>query len=79
MALKFGSPAWRKKYMKKGKRKNAAKRKTSGSSRNHKTKAAYKKKKRASAVRSNPPRTWTKVKALRVIRKNGIDIVEFKK
>lgn len=75
--LKFGSPAWRKKYMKanKPKRKAAQRKKTAS----HKRGTAAKKKRMASMLRSNPPSTWTNVKAFRVVRKNGRSVLEVKK
>ena len=87
MALKFGSPAWRKKFMKKGKRKNApkkrAKRKTAkrraGANTYTKRGAAAKRKRLKEMIRSNPPRKWTKVKSVRVVRKGGLDILEIRK
>jgi len=85
MALKVGSPAWRKKYMKKGKRKNAprkAKRKTAkrrGANTYTKAGAAAKRKRLKEMIRSNPPRKWTKVKSVRVVRKGGRDILEIRK
>lgn len=82
MALKFGSPAWRKKYMGKAKRKNAAKRKTKRrNAPNTYTRkgAAAKRKRLKQMIRSNPPRSWTKVKAVRVIRRGGKDILEIKR
>jgi hypothetical protein len=109
MALKFGSKAWRAKYMKKGKRKNAAikegskawwerdrkrylkelkkreqqerramaKRKNAAKRKPAKRKTAARRKR--STVRKNPPRTWTRVKAVRVVRKNGRDVLEIRK
>jgi len=86
MALKFGSKAWRAKYMKKGKRKNAprkAKRKTTkrkrGANTYTKAGAAAKRKRLKEMIRSNPPRKWTKVKSVRVVRKGGRDILEIRK
>ena len=85
MALKFGSPAWRKKYLKKGKRKNAprkAKRKTAkrrGANTYTKAGATAKRKRLKEMIRSNPPRKWTKVKSVRVVRKGGRDILEIRK
>jgi len=137
--LKFGSPAWRAKYMKKGERANAAgkryyiqslhgswgdfstkkaalaaakaqreadrdagnapghvrvvaykpkqnapKRKKNGPKRKRKSTARTNTKKRAtkrrtSPVRNNPPRKWTKVKSVRVIRKGGRDVLQIRK
>lgn len=85
--LKFGSPAWRAKYLKNGpkrKRKNTAKRKTP----KRKPRRPFvtgreirrgENRGKALPVRSNPPRTWTKVKAVRVVRRGGKDILEIKK
>jgi hypothetical protein len=77
--LKFGSPAWRKKYMKKGRRKTAKKKNSS-----HRRGTVAKRKRmremiRESKPRKNPPSSWTKVKAFRVVRKNGRKILEVKK
>ena len=71
--LKFGSPAWRKKYLK-----NGPKRKRKSTARRTNKKRASTKR-RTPAVRSNPPRKWTKVKAVRVIRRGGKDILEIKR
>ncbi len=79
MALKFGSKAWRAKYMKKNRSK---KRKTTKRNRpNTYTKkgAAAKRKRLKQMIRKNPPRKWTKVKAVRVIRRAGKDILEIRK
>jgi hypothetical protein len=74
--LKFGSPAWRKKYMKKTrpKRKNSS----------HRRGTAAKKKRmremiRESKPRKNPPKGWIKAKAVRVVRRNGRSILEIKR
>jgi hypothetical protein len=75
MALKFGSKAWRAKYLKKGKRKNAAKRKPA----KRKTAKRGTTRRKNSPVRKNPPRSWTRVKAVRVVRKNGRDVLEIRK
>lgn len=93
--LKFGSPAWRKKYAAKAKRnraKNAKKRprkptyrgKKKSPKRNKpntytKKGAAAKRKRLKEMIRSNPPRNWTKVKAVRVVRKGGRDVLEIRK
>jgi hypothetical protein len=81
MALKFGSPAWRKKYMGKPKKRNAAKKKKRSTS--HSRATAHKKARMREmvreATRKNPPRTWMKVKAVRVIRKGGKYILEVRK
>ena len=36
-------------------------------------------KRRTSPVRNNPPRKWTKVKSVRVIRKGGKDVLQIRK
>jgi len=86
--LKFGSPAWRKKYAAKAKRnraaaarKNKPKRKAAQRKKtaSHRRGTAAKKKRMREMIRSNPPRSWTKVKAVRVIRKGGRDVLEIKK
>jgi len=96
MALKFGSPAWRKKYVTNGKKKKKTKRKvvykdaaykvyrTVKRKKNRpntytKKGAAAKRKRLKEMIRSNPPRNWTKVKAVRVIRKGGRDVLQIKK
>lgn len=84
MALKFGSKAWRAKYLKNAGKKRKTKRKTAAKRNSPKRKPAKRKTakrttKRKSPVRSNPPRNWTKVKAVRVIRKGGRDVLEIKK
>jgi len=75
--LKFGSPAWRKKYM----RKNRPKRKTAQRKRtaSHRRGTAAKRKRMAEMIRGNPPSSWTKVKAFRVVKKNGRKVLEVKK
>ena len=74
---KFGSAAWRKLYGPGGtKRKNKAKRKTTARRKPAKRKTA---KRKNTAVRNNPPRKWTKVKSVRVIRKGGRDVLEIRK
>jgi hypothetical protein len=45
----------------------------------HKRATSAKKKRMGEMIRSNPPRSWTKVKAVRVIRKGGRDVLEIKK
>jgi hypothetical protein len=80
--LKFGSPAWRKKYAAKAaaaRRKNAAKPKKKRKSTSHSRGTAYKKKRMKEMIRENPPRKWMKVKQVRVIRKGGRDVLEIKK
>ncbi len=92
MALKFGSPAWRKKYADKAKRYRAKSAKRKNAPRKRKTAKrrvgantftkrgfAAKKKRMKEMLRSNPPRKWTKVKSVRVIRKGGRDILEIRK
>ena len=81
MALKFGSKAWRAKYMKKGRRRKTAKKKTKGNRPNTYTRkgAAAKRKRLKQMIRQNPPRKWTKVKSVRVIRRGGKDILEIRK
>jgi len=71
--LKFGSPAWRAKYMKKNKSKRKATRQNKSQRTTRTTKKTVKK------TRSNPPRTWTKVSQMRVVKKNGREVVEWKK
>jgi hypothetical protein len=74
--LKFGSPAWRKKYMRKNKpKRKAAQRKRTASHR----RGTAAKKKRMREMIGNPPKGWTKVKAFRVVRKNGRAILEVRK
>lgn len=88
--LKFGSPAWRKKYMKKNKggaKRKTAKRKTAKRKTARKNKPNTYTKKGAKAkktrlkemIKSNPPSGWTKVKAFRVVRKNGRKVLEVKR
>lgn len=87
MALKFGSPAWRKKYAAKAKRNRAAsakrkpakKKAAKKRSTSHSRGTAHKKKRMKEMLRSNPPRKWTKVKSVRVVRKGGRDILEIRK
>jgi hypothetical protein len=129
MALKFGSKAWRAKYLKNsGKKQKTAKSKTRSNSGRfqaryrgsvigwydtaaqaraaiarakreekreeedfrrmydpnyrapkRKRKNASRTTKRKSPVRPNPPRSWTKVKAVRVVRKGGRDVLEIRK
>lgn len=75
--LKFGSPAWRKKYMKKNrpKRKAGAKKRSTAHSRGTRAK----KTRMREMIRGNPPASWTKVKAFRVVSKNGRKVLEVKK
>jgi len=77
--LKFGSPAWRKKYMK-PKHKIATKKRNSPHSRG----TRYKKKRMAEMLREvkpkkNPPKGWIKANAVRVVRRNGRTILEVKR
>ena len=77
MALKFGSKAWRAKYLKNAGKKKAkrktAKRKTA-------TKRATKRNSAKRRVLRNPPRKWTNVRQMRVVKdRHGNDIVEYKK
>lgn len=79
--LKFGSPAWRKKYMKK-KRTNKLKR--NGRTKSRSVRAGKRKRmkemiREAAKVRKNPPRKWMNVRAVRVVRKNGHDVLEVKR
>jgi hypothetical protein len=41
--------------------------------------AAAKRKRLKEMIRKNPPRSWTKVKAVRVVRKGGRDVLEIRK
>jgi|HubBroStandDraft_2_1064218.scaffolds.fasta_scaffold1518573_2 hypothetical protein len=84
--LKFGSPAWRKKYAAKAKRNRAVakrnapkKKKRTGANTYTKKGAAAKRKRLKEMIRSNPPRKWTKVKAVRVKRVRGRDVLEIRK
>lgn len=85
--LKFGSPAWRKKYAAKAKRnraaaaarKNGKKKKRVGANTYTKRGAAAKRKRLKEMIRSTPPRKWTRVKMFRVVRKRGRDVLEIKK
>ena len=77
--LKFGSPAYRAKYLGKAKRKNAAKRKRrTGPNTFTKKGAAAKRKRLKQMIKGNPPSTWMKVKAVRVVTR-GRRIMEVKK
>ena len=80
---KFGSPAWRKLYAAKAaaaRRKNAAKKKPKKKrSSSHSRGTANKKKRMKEMIRQNPPRNWTKVKAVRVVRRAGRDVLEIRK
>jgi hypothetical protein len=72
--LKFGSPAWRKKYMKTNKpKRKAAQRKPA-----RRTRTA-KRKRLKEMIRGNPPSSWTNVKAFRVVKKNGRAVLEVRK
>ncbi len=82
MALKFGSKAWRAKYLKKGRKNSPKKRKTTkrrtGANTYTKRGAAAKRKRLKEMIVHNPPRKWTSlrgVKKFRII--NGR--VEFRK
>jgi hypothetical protein len=80
--LKFGSPAWRKKYAAKAaaaRRNSAKKPKRKKRSTSHSRGLAYKKKRLKEMIRQNPPRKWTRVKAVRVVRKAGRDVLEIRK
>jgi hypothetical protein len=85
--LKFGSPAWRKKYAAKAKRNRAAASKTNSAKRKRRTGAntytrsgaAAKRKRLKQMIRQNPPRKWMKVKAVRVKRVRGRDVLEIRK
>ncbi len=70
--LKFGSPAWRKKYMKK----NRPKRKRATARRTNRKRTTTR---RSNVIRKNPPRKWTNVKAVRVVKRGGRDILEIRK
>ena len=72
--LKFGSPAWRKKYMKKNKPKRKRK-----SGNTYTTAGARAKRKRLKEMIGNPPKGWMKAKAVRVVHKNGRTILEVKR
>lgn len=81
--LKFGSPAWRKKYMKnagkKKKRKNTGIRKLGTRARGTRVAGGYRRKKRATTKKrvSNPtmlkraPKGWIRVKRVKIIRNRG--------
>ena len=72
--LKFGSPAWRKKYAAKAKRNRAA-----GNKKRPAKKKTAKRSNKARVLR-NPPRKWTKVRLMRVVKdRHGAEHVEFKK
>jgi len=80
MALKFGSKAWRAKYMKKNRsKKRKTTKRTNRPNTYTKKGAAYKRKRLKEMIRKNPPRKWTRVKMVRVVRKGGKDILEIKK
>jgi hypothetical protein len=73
---KFGSPAWRKKYkLNKPKRKAAQRKKTAA----HRSGTRAKKARMREMLKSNPPSSWTKVKAFRVVKKNGRAVLEVRK
>ena len=75
--LKFGSPAWRKKYMRKNKpKRKAAQRKKTAS---HRRGTAAKKARMREMIKSNPPSSWTKVKAFRVVSKGNRKVLEVRK
>ncbi len=75
--LKFGSPAWRKKYMRKNRpKRRAAQRKRTAS---HRRGTAAKKSRMKEMLRGNPPSSWTKVKAFRVVSKGGRKVLEVRK
>lgn len=72
--LKFGSPAWRKKYLKNAgkkkrtKRKNTAKRKPASARR----KRAATNRNSAVNLKRNPPKGWiTNVKSVKIVRNRG--------
>ena len=83
--LKFGSPAWRKKYLGHGKKKNRKRNKAKGP--NTFTRAGRKAKRKRlkemiakkNRVRKNPPAKWIKCNAVRVIKKNGRRVLQVKK
>lgn len=75
--LKFGSPAWRAKYMKRNKPKRKAAQRKKTSSHRRATKA--KKTRMKEMLRENPPSSWTKVKAFRVVSKGGRKVLEVRK
>ncbi len=82
--LKFGSPAWRAKYMKKNvstrrRRVGEVKRKRNAPNTYSRRGAAAKRKRLKQMIRANPPRKWLKVKQVRVVRKDGRDILEIKR
>ena len=79
MALKFGSKAWRAKYMKKGKKRKTAKKRKNRPNTYTRKGAAAKRKRLKQMIRQNPPRKWIKVKSVRVIRRGGKDILEIRK
>lgn len=76
--LKFGSPAWRAKYMK-----NAGKKKKKRAGPNSYTRkgGAAKKKRLREMIqeRGNPPGSWTPVKAFRVIKQGRRTVLQVKK
>ena len=73
--LKFGSPAWRKKYMKA----NRPKRKRKSGNTYTKAGARAKRKRLKQMIKGNPPSSWTNVKQFRVVRKNGRAVLEVRK
>lgn len=79
--LKFGSAAWREKYMKK----NRPKRKKRSAANTYTRKGARAKRKRLKEMirepkpRKNPPERWMKVKAVRVVKRGGRRILEIKR
>jgi hypothetical protein len=77
--LKFGSPAWRKKYMKTNRPKRKAKAKHKSTAHSRGTRHKKTRMREMIRERGNPPSSWTKVKAFRVVRKNGRKVLEVKK
>ena len=74
--LKFGSPAWREKYMRKNKpKRKAAQRKRTAS---HKRGTAAKKKRMREMI-GNPPSGWMNVRQVKVERKNGKTVLLVRK
>jgi hypothetical protein len=76
--LKFGSPAWRKKYMKTNRpKRKAAQRKRTASHRSgtRAKKARMSEMLRGIKVKPNPPKGWVGGKEFRVVKRNGKTIL----
>lgn len=72
--LKFGSPAWRKKYMNKNRgaeKSKPAKKRTNAYRSSKKRGLKAKKTRMKEMIKGNPPKGWIPASAVKVVKRNG--------